>query len=97
MRTKIVSLDVQFEEMYANSLFSRGDDNRTNINKMKDMVQKAMKCALTKRQRECLTMYYFEHMNINEIADKTGLHKSTVSRHINAAKNNLRKLNAFIP
>lgn len=96
MRRTTYSLDEQFEKMYANSMYSKGDDNRTDIKKMKAMVRSAIGYTLTKRQRECLTMYYFDHLKMREIAQKTGLNKSTVSRHISAASKNLRKLNAFV-
>lgn len=96
MRTKIYSLDRQMEDMYLQSLYAQRDDNSADVQKMKTMIHNAMIYSLTERQRQCLTMYYFENRTIPEIADSIGLHKSTVSRHIKAASKNLKKLRAFI-
>ena len=66
MRRTTYSLDEQFEKMYANSMYSKGEDNRTDIKKMKAMVRSAIGYTLTKRQRECLTMYYFDHLKMRD-------------------------------
>lgn len=44
---------------------------------------------LTPRQREIVRLYFFEGMKIPEIASVLSLYKSTVSRHLEAAKKNL--------
>ena len=96
MGVKVYSLDSQLEAIYMQSLYAQREDNRSDIKKMHAMVSKAMLYTLTERQRQCLTMYYFEKRKIPEIAEKLGLHKSTVSRHIKAAGKNLQKLRSFV-
>ena len=96
MRTKIYSLDQQMEDLYLKSLSAQRDDNDRDIEKMKRMLKNAMDRMLTEKQKRCLIMYYFEHLNMREIAECLGVNKSTVSKHIKAASNNLRKLRAFV-
>ena len=96
MRTKVYSLDTQREDLYLQSLSAQRDDNSRDIEKMKNMLRNAMEYMLTDKQKKCITMYYFEHRNMNEIAKAMGVNKSTVSRHIKAASDNLKKLRAFI-
>ena len=96
MKTSIYALDEQMEAVYSKSLYAQRDDNIKDINKMKSMIRSAMKYALTEKQRQCLTMYYFDKQTIPEIAANMGLNKSTVSRHIKAASKNLKKLRSFI-
>ncbi len=96
MRTKVYSLDTQMEDLYLQSLSAQREDNSRDIEKMKGMLRTAMDSMLTDKQKQCITMYYFEHRNMREIADTIGVNKSTVSRHIKAASENLKKLRAFI-
>ncbi len=94
--TKILSLDQQMEELYCLSLASQREGNEKDREKMKAMVKKAMQRELTSRQFQCLSMYYYEHMTMDEIGRNLGLSQSTVSRHIKAAKVKLQKLKAFV-
>lgn len=96
MRTKMLSLDDQMEELYIHSIYAQHDDNSRDREKMKKMLVNAMQYALTDRQRQCLYMYYFENRPMGDIADAMGLHISTVSRHIKAATVKLKKLRAFV-
>lgn len=94
-----LSLDEQMEELYLQSFDSFGDeenDNSASREKMKQMLGKAMKKQLTDRQRQCLSMYYFENKKMEQISLELGLHKSTISRHITAARVKLQKLTAFV-
>lgn len=51
----------------------------------------ALNTCLTPRQREILTGYYLQGDNIPALALRLGLNKSTVSRHLAAAKRRLRR------
>lgn len=68
---------------------SRGT-NKGDINKMKHLLKKAINRELTNKQRQCLMMYYFEGKKMTEIAKELNLNKSTVTRHIQKAKHNLK-------
>ena len=94
-----LSLDEQMEELYLHSFDGLGEeenDNSASRAKMKEMLGKAMKKQLTDRQRQCLSMYYFENKKMEQISSELGLHKSTISRHITAARVKLQKLTAFV-
>lgn len=65
------------------------ESNDKDIVKMKKIMRKAICEELTYRQRECLTMYYFENKKMKDIAKMLGLSPSTVTRHIKAAKKRL--------
>lgn len=45
---------------------------------------------LSERQREAAKLYYFEHLNGNQIAKKLGLAPSTVYRTLTRAENSIR-------
>ena len=72
------------------------ESNSEDVKRMKKMLSKAMNSTLTERQYTCLKMYYFDSMTMKEIAKTLGLHQSTVSRHVHAAKVKLEKLRAFV-
>lgn len=56
------------------------------------LVAHLTKNAMTKRQREFLTLHYFEQKTMTEIARLYGVNKSTVSRTIHRAIHKLRRL-----
>ena len=54
-------------------------------------VQQVIMQELTPTQRETLLAYYIEELNIVQIAQRRGVHKSTVSRTLKRAEENLRR------
>lgn len=52
----------------------------------------AIERELTDRQRQLLTMYFYENMNICQIADELHLNPSTVSRTLRRATQRLRRV-----
>lgn len=53
-------------------------------------VRNVIEQELTHLQRQTLVDYYFHQMSISQIAQKRGVHKSTVLRTLRRAENNLR-------
>lgn len=49
------------------------------------------KCGLTKRQEECLLMYFKDYMTEEEIADELEIAQQVVSEHLEKAKERLYK------
>ena len=72
-----------------------GGGNNKKREMLKRILHKAIQSELTERQRECVLMYYFQNMQMKEIAENFGLSPSTVSRHISAAQKKLRRIVAF--
>ncbi len=98
MRKAELSLDRQMEELYCVSIDGQrySDSNSEDVSRMKDMLTHAMTNSLTERQYSCLSMYYFDSMTMKEIGKTLGLHQSTVSRHVHAARVKLEKLKALV-
>ena len=60
--------------------------------KMKKILQKAMREELTEKQRVCMTRYYLESKTIRVIATEMSLSPSTVCRHIQNARKKIRHI-----
>ena len=54
-------------------------------------VQRVIREELTPLQRETLIAYYFQELNITQIAQQRGVHKSTVCRTLHRAEEKLRR------
>lgn len=54
-------------------------------------VRQVIAEELTELQRETLTAYYFQELNITQIAKARGVNKSTVCRTLHRAEARLRK------
>ncbi len=72
------------------------DDSCDNVGTMKRLLKTAFDSVLTERQRECMSMYYFDRKTVVEIGAELGLDPSTVSRHLKAGRRNLEKLRALV-
>lgn len=54
-------------------------------------LRRVIERELTARQREVLLAYYFQDLNIPQIAEKRGIHKSSVSRCLKRAEDRVRR------
>ena len=54
-------------------------------------VRRVIQETLSPVQRETLIAYYLHHQSIPEIARERGVHKSTVSRTLRRARENVQK------
>lgn len=81
--------EAHFERMmYLAWLKELGETNEKDIQHLKNCVSVAIREGLTPKQREYLSFYLFGH-NITEIADMFDVEKSTVSRTVHRAVDNL--------
>ncbi len=69
---------------------SESSDNNLQLEHLKKALEKIIHTRLTTRQQEILIMYYFEKKKTPEIARLLGINKSTVSRTLNRAVENIR-------
>lgn len=60
-------------------------DNGEELERLKVCLLRAIKMALTDKQKEYLIMYYYDGLQTTEIAKLAGKDKSTISRTINRA------------
>lgn len=97
MTNKIVSLNeftdklasiVKFKHIYE-------CDNKDFHSKMIKIIKQVSEGELTKRQKQCLFMYYHQNMKMSEISNSLGICVSCVSRHIKKAKLRIRKTLAY--
>ncbi|MBQ3692290.1 MAG: sigma-70 family RNA polymerase sigma factor [Clostridia bacterium] len=95
---KVLSLNQQMEDLYCVSIDGSkfSDTNEEEVDKMRDMLSHAMRYTLTEKQKNCLSMYYFDKMTMKEIAATLGVNQSTVSRHVRAARVKLERLRAYV-
>lgn len=62
------------------------ESNSAKLRKASFLIGKVIAAELTDRQRQCLSLYYFNGLTMPEIALKLGINKSSVSRAITRAK-----------
>ena len=92
MRHSILSINELNKNIVDFSTYEDSDTNIRDIKKMKQILCKALKSELTERQRQCVTMYYYDDMKMKEIASTLSLSPSTVTRHIKAAQRKLKNV-----
>ena len=72
-------------------------DNSEKHRLMLKILRKVILEELTERQREMITLYYFDRANIPQIAEMLGVNRSTVSRTISRGRRNImEKMKYFI-
>lgn len=65
-------------------------DNREDLDRLHRNLVQAIQNELTPRQRKLLQMYYSEGLSMTEISVELGVNKSTVSRTLARAQQNLK-------
>ncbi len=68
------------------------DDNSSRRQRLLHNLTKAVAEELTPRQREMLHLYYYEQLNMVQIAARLGVNKSTVSRTLCRARRRLHHI-----
>jgi len=66
-------------------------DNSGDIKALQKALNRAIKTELTLKQSEILNMYFYENLNMTQIAAIYNVNKSTISRHIKNATEKLHK------
>ncbi len=59
------------------------------------MLASLVNHVLTDRQRDCVLLYYYQHQNMQQIADCLQLNVSTVCRHLQRARKRLGAVLSF--
>lgn len=78
------------DQFSAEDSFDRGDNSAAR-SRYKRFVGNAVR-YLPPKQREVLRLYFFEGLRMEQIAQRLGVSKSTVSRRLSAARRTLRDL-----
>ncbi len=64
-------------------------DNSERLERLRRSLRQARERELTPRQRQLVSLYYDQGMNIPQIAEELGLNRSTVSRTLRRARDRL--------
>lgn len=67
------------------------DTNRRQIQAALRFLEHAIKTELTDRQRTILLLYYSDKLTMQQIADRLGLTRGTVCKHIHKATARLQR------
>lgn len=67
-----------------------GEDNSEQMERLRRNLRVARQTELTPRQAELVHMYFDLKMSITDIAEKEGVHKSSVSRTLKRARERLK-------
>ena len=67
------------------------EDNAEQMGRLRRNVMLALQEDVTPRQRECMRLYAEKGLNMRQIAELTGVDKSTVSRNIKRGESRLRR------
>lgn len=67
----------------------QGEDNHLRLERLLGNLPRAMDEELTARQRQILTMHFFDGKTVTRIAEELHLSKSTVSRTISRSVDKL--------
>lgn len=77
---------------FKNFEFSQNGSNESKYKKILAILKKISDKELTKKQRECLEMYYQQNLNTVKISKILGVYPSTVWRHIEKSKKKIKKI-----
>lgn len=96
LRNTVVLTDYHIDDtslkMYQRSIY----DDVPKCDKQNKLLKIGMQQFLTDKQREYLTLFYFEKMSKKDIAKKFNVNPSSVTRSIQSAKKKLSVLNLFL-
>lgn len=67
-----------------------GETNELRVQILRSALPKVIENRLSSRQRECVKLYYFENLNMAQTAKRLGIERSTVSRTLKRARENIR-------
>ena len=70
-------------------LRQNAEDNAEQLGRLRRNLRRARQQELTPRQREVLSLYYDDGLNMPQIARQLGIQSSTVSRTLRRAKERL--------
>lgn len=72
------------------------DESNPKIERMKKIVHIAVSSELTDRQRDCLTMRFFDKKSVKEIAEVLGIRPTTVYKHLRKAIQTLKECAKYL-
>ena len=98
MPKRDISLDGALQQVIGESLQEPGSPpalHRVSGRLLRAAVKVALRQDLTRRQRECIVMYFSDNLTLPEIGRRLGIGKSTVYKHIETGKERIRRVVAY--
>lgn len=92
MPRKVISLSEKCQLKLPYYDFDYRETNESEIKKMKKVLNNAIINNLTERQRYCICNYYLDGKKMKTIAEELNVSPSTVTRHIQSAVKNLKRI-----
>ena len=86
---------LEFDKSFIRDLMNEPSTNRINLKTAQEMIKEIIAEELTSRQRELIYLRYYEQLSNLEIAEKTGLDPSTISRTLTRVRERIRKIMQF--
>ncbi|WP_312644722.1 sigma factor-like helix-turn-helix DNA-binding protein [Hydrogenoanaerobacterium sp.] len=83
--------DIDSIALQAQQCLDSENTNRQFLTALLRATRHAVSHELTARQHQCFTLHYYRGLSVNEIAAELALDCSTVSRHIRAARERIRR------
>lgn len=93
--SRLIKLDEFTDNLYSVKAYQRGDDNRDDIERMKNFLRIAIPAELTEKQRLCICGYFLENRKMKDLAAELDISPSAVSRIIKRAINTLQKRTVY--
>ncbi len=97
MKTKVLSLDSINEDNFSLQYYlSSNAASSRKTEHIKKVLSAAIRIELTKRQCECIEMYYIKKMKVCDIAKILEIKPTTVYKHLKVGIKSLQKCRAYI-
>ena len=88
MRVKMLSLDL------AQDFIGNGGrpsaTNQRELAQMRGYLELGLRTQLTARQQECVRLYYYEGLTLEQTGERMGICESAACKHIKKARERLR-------
>jgi RNA polymerase sigma-70 factor (ECF subfamily) len=94
--SKLLSFDLMENQLFQSEIYDDEEQcNKLKITNAKKIIHQVINSELTPRQREILILYFIKNYNTVEISKLLSVNKSTVSRTLNRAINNIKKYTMY--
>jgi RNA polymerase sigma factor (sigma-70 family) len=92
MLHRILPLSEDLDKLLYSYEYDDTGDNSQDRKIMFAIMRKAIREELTNKQRHCIYEHYYNGKSMKKIAEELGVAPSTITRHIQSAKQRLRKI-----
>lgn len=81
---------LEIMDKFCSADFGENNSNEERIALLKQALPKVIENRLSERQKECVRLYYFENMNMQQTAAALGIERSSVSRTLKRARQRIK-------